>query len=909
MDKYHGEPHDSSRRQHIDDTRADGLPNLSPAHPCLKPAALADLRYTKFRISGLPGDKHAVFVPDHLALTIPTFKDIASLVQKELPSMLLCGISSLCHPSRMTTPKLRKCQGFADLMQDASASLGVQKAGPQDAKLVEVVNHVVEKKLVSAVGSVASAAFRTNVWTFSGPQISNFEVLLQQSFESGDAGVFRLVAAHSQDRAYMEHAGARNLMRDLFESSITPGLASFDQPLLLPGNLWDPSESPHSEFARHGFDFWSFDDFDHPSSRQHPITLWPWPHGDLFLLYFREESGTSAIVPEADWQFSTRDRLDRDAVPFDPEMLAPVAHVVIGSPQFHRPGMKKQILTRMKAATPVVILDNTPNVAKQLAAFVNIAKMVWERAPITKCRRFFSDAESTGFAGHPTASELLQAMSPSEVLREVERKFDGQGIDTQDKLTLSDVVELLDIIKRRPQAFRETVHVLDPLQETPDQSMHHLMSVFTSYRKCTRETHTSAIHRSLVTKGWSLHCKLERSADHLHRRASILMMAIFTIMFLSTSLAMFLVHSHLEGKDVPDDGLLHYLMLLLPISTGILMVIQSNFQMGLRWASAHMASSRVVLEVYQFLGGVGPYVGGPTARQRIFLRRLRDMVKHLFAASLLEDEVEGSLHDSAEPFSDADALTQHVQRTLYGIQPPCWLWKQIQTCLRHHSGPNASCGWAEVLLDSPEMVDMTAPVSAEEYMERRVMPLRKYYSRWVRSLSRLRMVLHFTLLFALLCCVMLGAGGYSTCIPVVLTAATLVTMLSHWVTPPEVVTAINAALTTLNSLDLRWQGSDLRENRSDATKEHLVCTTEKTALAVARAYSRATLLPDVSMDDDGVSEDDEDGRLGEDLDERTQPISVSVPGSPGDTRSDATFEALNALRGYHAGSRYGGLPG
>jgi hypothetical protein len=382
----------------VDPRAVDGLPNLSPAHPCLKPAALADLRYTKFRIAGLPDEKHAIFVPDHLAVTVTTFKHIASLVQKELPSMLLRGMSSCCHPSRMTTPQLRKCQGFMNLMKDARASLGVQKAGPQDARLVEVVNHVMGQKLVSAVGSIASAACRTNVWTFSGPQISNFEVLLQQSFEVGDAGIYRLVAAHMQDRAYMEHADAKNLMQDLFESSVNLGLPSnFDQPLLLPGNIWDPSTSPHSEFAKHGFDFWSFDDLDHPSSRQHPVTLWPWPHGDLFLLYYREERGDSTILPEADWQFSTRDRLDCDAVPFDPEILAPVVHVVIGSPRFRRLGMKKQILTRMKAGSPVVILDNTPSIAKQLAAFVTIAKMVWERAPLAKCRQFLSDTQGTVF--------------------------------------------------------------------------------------------------------------------------------------------------------------------------------------------------------------------------------------------------------------------------------------------------------------------------------------------------------------------------------------------------------------------------------------------------------------------------------------------------------------------------------
>merc|ERR1712179_647450 len=115
----------------------------------------------------------------------------------------------------------------------------------------------------------------------------------------------------------------------------------------------------------------------------------------------------------------------------------------------------------------------------------------------------------------------------------------------------------------------------------------------------------------------------------------------------------------------------------------------------------------------------------------------------------------------------------------------------------------------------------------------------------VRSVSRLRMVLYCALMLVI--CVSVGLGAtdhFSVWIPVTLGVATFLTTITHWMTPPEVVSALNSAIAMLQKMELRWQGSDIRENRSDVTKQRLISATERMVLTVERAMSRATAVPE-----------------------------------------------------------------
>eukprot|EP00419_Tripos_fusus_P080094 CAMPEP_0172935572 /NCGR_PEP_ID=MMETSP1075-20121228/221583_1 /TAXON_ID=2916 /ORGANISM="Ceratium fusus, Strain PA161109" /LENGTH=113 /DNA_ID=CAMNT_0013796931 /DNA_START=156 /DNA_END=497 /DNA_ORIENTATION=+ len=84
--------------------------------------------------------------------------------------------------------------------------------------------------------------------------------------------------------------------------------------------------------------------------------------------------------------------------------------------------------------------------------------------------------------------------------------------------------------------------------------------------------------------------------------------------------------------------------------------------------------------------------------------------------------------------------------------------------------------------------------------------------------------------------------------------ANVLANLSNWLTPPAFLPAVNNALMVFQKLDLLWQGSDLRENRSEATKRLMIRTTESAVLDVERALARAMPMLEGFEDNEDMKE-------------------------------------------------------
>merc|ERR1719507_2806262 len=125
-------------------------------------------------------------------------------------------------------------------------------------------------------------------------------------------------------------------------------------------------------------------------------------------------------------------------------------------------------------------------------------------------------------------------------------------MNADERLTLSDIVGLLDLVKRRPQAFKEIVCSVDPLRDSAEHTISQLMSVFTSPHACARELNSTELQRSLVLKGWDLHLRLIRRATNLRHFATAMVVSIATLMMLSTVLAM--IRIWLKFHDVLVNG-------------------------------------------------------------------------------------------------------------------------------------------------------------------------------------------------------------------------------------------------------------------------------------------------------------------------------------------------------------------
>jgi hypothetical protein len=219
-------------------------------------------------------------------------------------------------------------------------------------------------------------------------------------------------------------------------------------------------------------------------------------------------------------------------------------------------------------------------------------------------------------------------------------------------------------------------------------------------------------------------------------------------------------------------------------------------------------------------------------------------VRNLSISGAREDDFLQGADDVGEAFSDSDALRKHVNLSLYCIDAPgylqarlqrAWYWALgdlLQESRSHHDTP----------------LDLAAPMTAEMYMETRIAPLTKYYNNWAKSAASVRTKMNLIVFAFLAVGSLLAAFGVSLWIPVIVCGATFTSSFLRWLSPPDVLTAINTALTILNNLDLRWHGSTLKEQRSEAMRNRLIRESERAVLMVATALSRAPLLPDEDED-------------------------------------------------------------
>jgi hypothetical protein len=443
--------------------------------------------------------------------------------------------------------------------------------------------------------------------------------------------------------------------------------------------------------------------------------------------------------------------------------------------------------------------------------------------------------------------------------------------------------------------------VINPLADDADTIVTELANTFcANFSAGADDAKGQMVSKNLVMKGWRLHSKLRQSATQLRLLATALHVIIALLMFGSTVLAVAIVHIRLTKNHLQEEMLSGYKpsqqeekhtpwsltamgetfsfwMLMLPISAGLLITLQSHFQFAEKWAGVHLAEQQVVAEIYTFLGNCGRYTGGAVLNRHNLLKRLQGIVTNLSASGIQEKDFLSS--DDGDDFtSDSKALAIHINRSLYGLQPQSWLRRKCHEALM-------CLGLAAMEADGPPDRDPTLAVTTEVFMETRVIPLMKYYDGYARSFSRLRTALVLAVFTLLGSGFFLTAFGYLLWIPITVGMATLLTTFMHWMTPPESITALNCAISALHHLDLRWHGSSTKEQRSEAMHKRVVTVTEKVALAVGTAISQAPLIyEDMSLEEDWDTSADAEISNSKNLSvfaSNSRSRSNSNPGTPG----------------------------
>jgi len=724
-------------------------------------------------------------------------------------------------------------------------------------ELEDFVDSVFQQRAISLTASIASAAQSLNAWVLTSPGTTTFETLLQLGPKmSTDAEIVKAVAVHMQDRAYMECPRSKDLLSQLFQRSEPMSSTAVDDfaPLELPGDLWDPAQNgANAEFRRHGFRRWSFSHAGEAAARGHPAVSWPWPCGDIFFLFYREEE--NSFGTQADWNFQTERYHDAAAIPFQPEMLAPPAYVVIGGGG----ATKKRLLQVMQVVRPTVILDNTPGVAKQMSLLLSLLKQVL-RADLGECRPLLRDGAWSDLPARPSAADLLKALSPSKILQKVVSRYDCTRMPLDARITLSDVVYILDLVRSRPMVFKESLCVLDPLHDSPEDSTHVLASALgSSHVGSTMEVNRDArLTSSLVLRVWDVHRRLFKAKARLGRSTAYMQVAIAVCTLLAVSFSVVAVHLRLERSrleeailasgSLPSDagplsgGALYAVrlpMLLLPIGVGMVTVLQAHLRLAHKWARTQQAMAVVASEVFTFLGGVGRYSADAETNRDILSGLLEDVTYEMSTLGITTGTVGGADAVSLE----SEALQQHIEESIYGLQPRGWICRKFQQAI---SFVGLSGGDPRREHCSKHFGDFFSMLTAEMYIDVRVTPLLDYLRERTKEIQRIH-----TGISIAICVILFVTAGLAMCditsaVPVCITLIVCLAAAQKHAAPLDLCQANQAAIEELTRLELRWHSLSIREQREWQTRSTLISRTEKVMLAVA---SNAGRLP-VSFQDE-----------------------------------------------------------
>ena len=187
------------------------------------------------------------------------------------------------------------------------------------------------------------------------------------------------------------------------------------------------------------------------------------------------------------------------------------------------------------------------------------------------------------------------------------------------QLTVADVTLILDLAKARPEVFTQTIKVVDPVLQTPEECLECFSSCMSSTYTGVFELGASAAQLEVVLEAWKICQLLETKSDELRWKLAALTYAAATLSWLAILLAVLVM----ELERCQDDsrssslcGVIHAswnlsvlkaVMVILPILAGLFQTMLSQFQFREKWASTKIAAAEIVKQIFLFRGMVGCY--------------------------------------------------------------------------------------------------------------------------------------------------------------------------------------------------------------------------------------------------------------------------------------------------------------
>lgn len=817
-------------------------------------SGVGHIRHGQFSIMGQQGRgvKKYVLVPDGEAVSKSVWDQIFKAWKLKSPNLLIWVKSGTMHPMKIVTGHLSKSEQFQALLQS------VNEAHPEHAKTaaagsdetpnpgaLEVVNKILRNKLKAVMDGIANAADQTNSWILIVGTPGQGEVLLEDALGRSNATPIILVVDHLTHSLCSESEYSRAMTEELDHAAV-PLATSAKEVVELRGDLWDPavhtkpasgaSAEGHRHFLEMAqktgapFGCWEFHSTADPRAKGYPWMAWPFRSGTHYILFQNATDMDARDLAHAARLTS----------------LGPLGYVFLGGGTDTLAEVKNAVVNAM----PSVLLKNTGRVTQQWALLFGALKASQQETPPKQ----------------PEATALLRA---------VRTGYDEAGLKESIRMTLPDVIEVLDVFKSRPEVFVDTLSVVDPLEDTPERVLNALSRCFASSATGIVELGVGAAQDEVVLEAWRLHAELDHNARKKKFTSDVLMFISLVLTFLTTAIAVVITAVGMQEDwraAIPDPywKMMEVLCLVFPALSGLITTVISRLRLVAKWSTLQVAASRIVAEIYHFRTSTGQY--NPTCSGQAAADKEKDAhrdeeegSKDEDNAGMLRREVRmrfiHKVQQIAEQVGNSDMKGDSLSRPegdLRSFQRSSReLFRHVEKNVVQHSLPNprakdaiggaADTDYSQYMLLSvdtgTDTDDFVSPISTEAYIEYRMRPLLDRFRGTTPGLST-QLIFTEVVIFVLATVgTLLAALGLREWIPVSVAGGSVLNALVEYRGLQPRLEAANASVTEVQNLLTMWAGLSMVDRRMPAIREHMVRNLEKTVLAevAARAPASAVL--------------------------------------------------------------------
>jgi len=442
---------------------------------------------------------------------------------------------------------------------------------------------------------------------------------------------------------------------------------------------------------------------------------------------------------------------------------------------------------------------------------------------------------------------------------------------------LAQLSHVLDIAKSRHQLFTETVRIVDPLKHTPEQALEILSSCFSSTYVGLQELGASTAQKDVIAKAWEIHQGLEFQAGRLRRWD----LALAYLGALLAWLAISAASSLAVGDSCGDDSVsgirfcsilgrkstqkvLEYLTIVVPAGSALVVTIAARMQYRVKWGAVKLAAAQIVRHIYLFRGGVDLYdvakqgdddegmsqsAASKMARMK-FVKKVMSMHSKVLSFDSMDMERTSTL--------SSEEISAHIAQYLYGQEDPSSRKSKKAASIRPEAEQLLEEGSKDSHTDYDDGISAT---TAETYHKHRLRQLLYLYQDTMPSLTRKSDLLRLVIFFFGFLASMLGATKNASWIPLVVgfTSMLEVLMVCHNMVARS--GAMMAAISSLVSIDMQWNGLSNMDRRTPKFKGFLMCQAEQQALAVVEAWVGQISIADTAANsgDNGATHGKDSG--------------------------------------------------